>query len=68
MLQRQGRILKRGMKICLAGMPGVTGFGEEAEVGEPQPRHQVFFLLEIGLVSLLPPDGMEADQRQEEAV
>ena len=50
MFQRQGRILKRGMKIRLAGMPGVAGFGKEAEIGQAVPPDQVqLFLKQFGL-------------------
>ena len=41
MLQRQGRILKRGMKIRLAGMAGVAGFGKEAEIGQSVSLDQI---------------------------
>jgi len=33
MRQRQGVILKRGMKIGLGQVAGIAGFGKEAEIG-----------------------------------
>ncbi len=45
MFQRQGGILKRGMKIRLAGMSGVAGFGKEAEIGQAVLLDQIDFSL-----------------------
>jgi hypothetical protein len=45
MFQRQGRILKRGMEIRLTGVPGITGFGKEAEICQTVPPDQIDFLL-----------------------
>jgi hypothetical protein len=68
MLQRQGRILKRGMKIRLAGMAGVAGFCKEAEIGQTVPPDQVqFFLKEFG-VPLLLKSGVEKHQSQKTEV
>ena len=64
MLQRQGRILKRGMKIRLAGMPGVAGFGKEAEIGQTVLPDQVqLFLKELG-VAFFFERGVEKHQSQ----
>jgi len=65
MLQRQGRILKRGMKIRLGGMPGVPGFGKEAEIGQAVPPDQVqLFLKEFGLCLFIQ-GGMDKHPPQE---
>jgi hypothetical protein len=64
MLQRQGRILKGGMKIRLAGVAGVAGLGEEAKVGQAVPPDQVqLFLKEFG-VTIFFERGIEKHQSQ----
>jgi hypothetical protein len=64
MFQRKGRILKRGMKIRLAGMAGVAGFGEEAEISQTVLPDQVqLFLKELG-VALFFERGVEKHQSQ----
>ena len=64
MLQRQGRILKRGMKIRLAGVAGVAGLSEEAEIGQAVLPDQVqLFLKEFG-VPLFFEGGVEKHQSQ----
>lgn len=47
MLQCHRVILKRGMQIGLAEMPGVTGLGEEREIREAQLPHDLGSTLQI---------------------
>ena len=65
MFQRQGGILEGGMKIRLAGMAGVAGFGKEAEIGQAVLPDQVqLFLKEFG-VPLFFEGGVDKHQSQE---
>ena len=47
MLHRHRVILKRGMQIGLAEMPGVTGFGEERKIREACFPHDLSSTLQI---------------------
>jgi len=41
MLQREGVVLEGGVPVGLGGVPGVARLGEESEVGEHLPVHQL---------------------------
>lgn len=47
MLHRHRVILKRGMQIGLAEMPGVTGFGKECKIREALFPHDLSSTLQI---------------------
>jgi len=41
MLESKGMVLKGGMHIRLRDVPGVPGFSEKAQIGEPQVPDQI---------------------------
>lgn len=48
MLERRGAVLKGCMQIRLGQVTGVIGFGEQAQVGEPQISDQGLLDLQGG--------------------
>jgi hypothetical protein len=52
MVQGQGMTLERRVPICLGGVPGVPGFGKEAQVGKAQVFDYLGLLTEQGQAAL----------------
>ena len=50
MLKSHGMVLKGRKPISLGQMPSVSGFGEQAQIGDAQLLNQMFFILKGGFV------------------
>ena len=66
MIQGLGMTLKRGVPIGLGGMPGMPGFGRQAEVGQPQVADHLTLLPEQGEITLGHVPRVREDERQEQ--
>jgi hypothetical protein len=65
MFEGQGMVLKRGVEIGLGEMAGVTGFGEERQIGELQSADEPGVALSGRPVLLLPPMAVDCQSRKQ---
>jgi len=68
MFQRQGMALERGMPVTQGGVPGVSRFRGQAEVGDSQFPNDIDLLVEPGQISLSPDLRMDKHQAEKHQV
>lgn len=68
MIEGHGVILERCIRVGHGGMPGVAGFGEQAQIGESKTADHLSFEFQVRPSSRLPQLRMHPQQRQDAKV